>query len=388
MAAAQRDYYEVLGVQKTADAEEIKRAYRRLAMKHHPDRNPGDAEAEKAFKEAAAAYEVLSDAEKRKRYDQFGVEGVRGQGTASHDFNRMNVDDIFSMFNDIFAGGGGGGGFGGGRGGRQRGPARGYDLETEVALTLEEAFTGIDRDVEFTRLDLCEKCTGSGAKAGSKPVKCTTCDGRGQVQQSGMGGMFRMVTACPSCGGRGTVIKEFCDACRGKGRLPKNRKLTVHIPAGISEGQMVRVRGEGEPPAPEESRGGEGIRGDLHVAVRIKPHQFYRREADHLVVELPISCSKASLGGEVDLPTIDGKKATLTVPRGTQFGTMFRMSGQGMPSVRDGKRGDMIVLVKVEVPKKLSAEQERLLREFAKTENETVLPESQGFWRKMKEKFA
>ncbi|HYC63556.1 MAG TPA: J domain-containing protein, partial [Reyranellaceae bacterium] len=227
MAAAQRDYYEVLGVQKNVDAEEIKRAYRRLAMKYHPDRNPGDAEAEKNFKEAAAAYEVLSDPEKRKRYDQFGVEGIKGQGAATHDFNRMNVDDIFSMFNDIFGGGGGGGGRG--RGGH-RGPARGYDLETELSLTLEEAFTGVDRDVEFTRLDLCEKCNGSGAKPGSKPVKCTTCDGKGQVQQSGMGGMFRMVTACPTCGGRGTIIREFCDVCRGKGRVPKGRKLTVHIP--------------------------------------------------------------------------------------------------------------------------------------------------------------
>jgi molecular chaperone DnaJ len=208
------------------------------------------------------------------------------------------------------------------------------------------------------------------------------------VQQAGMGGMFRMVTACPVCGGRGTVIKEFCDACRGKGRVPKNRKLTVQIPAGISEGQMVRVRGEGEPPSPEESPNGDGVRGDLHVAVRIKAHQFYQRENDHLIVEMPISFSKASLGGGVALPTIDGKKATLTVPRGTQYGTMFRMAGQGMPSVRNGQRGDMIVIAKLETPKKLSAEQERLLREFAKTENESVLPESQGFWRRVKERFA
>ncbi|MFT3685509.1 MAG: molecular chaperone DnaJ [Phycisphaerales bacterium] len=385
MASAQRDYYEVLGVQKNVDTEEIKRAYRRLAMKYHPDRNPGDAEAEKNFKEAAAAYEVLSDPEKRKRYDQFGVEGVKGQGAAAHDFNRMNVDDIFSMFNDIFGGGGGFGG--GGRGGGRRGPARGYDLETEVVLTLEEAFTGTTRDVEFTRLDICEKCTGTGAKPGSKPAKCTKCNGSGQVQQTGMGGMFRMVTACPVCGGRGTIIKEFCEGCRGKGRVPRSRKLSVQIPAGISDGQMIRVRGEGEPPAPEESPNGEGVRGDLHVVVRIKSHQFYQREHDHLIVEMPISFSKAALGGEVDLPTIDGKKATLSVPRGTQYGTMFRMAGQGMPSIRNGHRGDMIVVAKLETPKKLSAEQEKLLREFAKTENESVLPESQGFWKRVKDTF-
>ncbi len=387
MPSTQRDYYEVLGVAKTADAEEIKRAYRRLAMKHHPDRNPGDAEAEKAFKEAAAAYEVLSDDQKRKVYDQYGHEGLRGAaaGPAPHDFQRMNVEDIFSMFSDIF----GGGGMGGmpGQRGRPRGPARGYDLETEVSIALEDVLKGTEQSVEFTRLDICEKCSGSGAKPGSKPVKCPTCGGRGQVEQTGLGGMFRMVTACPSCGGRGQVIKEFCPDCRGKGRVPKPRKLAVRIPPGISDGQAVRVRGEGEPPAPEESGGGPGVRGDLHVVVRVREHPLFQRDGNNLILPMPVSFTKAALGAEVEVPTLDQDRVKLTIPRGTQHGQLFRLDGQGLPDLRSGTRGDLIVLVRVEIPRKLSAGQEKLLREFAAGENESVMPETQSFWKKMKDVF-
>lgn len=381
MPSTQRDYYEVLGVTKSADAEEIKRAYRRLAMKFHPDRNPGDAEAEKSFKEAAAAYEVLADEQKRKVYDQYGHEGLRGSaaGPAPHDFQRMNVDDIFSMFSDIF-----GGGPGGGRGGRGRGPARGYDLETEVSITLEDVLKGTEQSVEFTRLDICEKCSGSGAKPGSKPVKCTTCGGVGQVQQSGLGGMFRMVTACPACGGRGQVIKEFCPDCRGKGRVPKQRKLAVRIPPGISDGQAVRVRGEGEPPAADEGGAGS-VRGDLHVVVRVREHQFFQREGNHLVLELPMSFTKAALGAEVDVPTLEQDRVKLTIPRGTQHGAMFRIDGRGLPDLRGGSRGDLVVMVRLEIPRKLSSAQEKLLREFAAGENENVMPETQSFWKKMKD---
>src|SRR5262245_14121280 len=282
-----RDYYEILSVEKTADGEEIKRAYRRLAMKYHPDRNPGDAEAEIKFKEAAEAYDVLSDDKTRKLYDQYGHDGLRGRGgPATHDFSRMNVEDIFSMFNDIF-----GGAMGGGR--ARRGPARGYDLETEVVLTLEDVLKGVERDVEFTRLDVCEKCTGTGAKPGSKPLQCPTCGGQGRVQTSGLGGMFRMVTACPACGGRGQVVREFCDDCRGKGRVPRKRGLSVRMPAGIQDGQAVRVQGEGEPPAPDASPAGEGIRGDLHVVARVKEHAVFAREGDHLLLEMPISFTQA-----------------------------------------------------------------------------------------------
>ncbi|MBX9735815.1 MAG: DnaJ domain-containing protein, partial [Phycisphaerales bacterium] len=218
MPPTQRDYYEILGIERTVDADEIKRAYRRLAMKYHPDRNPGDAEAETKFKEAAAAYEVLADEQKRKIYDQYGHEGLRSSGgPAPHDFSRMDPNDIFSMFADIFGGGAGPFGQGGGGRGRSRGPARGYDLETEVAITLEDVHAGVETTVDFARMDVCEKCTGSGAKAGSKPVQCPTCAGQGKVQQSGLGGMFRMVTACPSCRGRGSVIKDFCPGCKGRG---------------------------------------------------------------------------------------------------------------------------------------------------------------------------
>lgn len=380
-----RDYYEILGIEKTADGEEIKRSYRRLAMKYHPDRNPGDAEAEAKFKECAEAYEVLSDESKRKIYDQYGHEGLRGRGgPATHDFSRMDVSDIFSMFNDIF-GGGGGGGFGGG--GRQgRGPARGYDLETEVEIDLGEVLTGCERDVEFTRLDVCETCTGSGAKPGSKPVKCTTCGGQGKVQQTGLGGMFRMVTACPHCGGRGTVIKEHCENCRGKGRVPKPRKLTVKIPPGIQDGQAVRVQGEGEPPPPEAAPSGQGVRGDLHVVIRVEQHDLYQRQGDHLIMEMPVTFTQAALGAKVEVPTLDGK-AELTIARGTQHGHVFKINDQGLPNLRSSRRGDLHVIAKIEIPKKMTARQEKLLREFAETEDQAVLPESQGFWKKIAELF-
>jgi molecular chaperone DnaJ len=373
-----RDYYEILSVERTADGEEIKRAYRRLAMKYHPDRNPNDAEAEAKFKEAAEAYEVLADPQKRQRYDQFGHEGLRGQGAAAHDFSRMNVQDIFSMFEDIF----GGGGFGGGGG--RRGVARGYDLETEVALTLDDVLKGCERQVEFTRLDVCEKCTGTGAKPGAKPVKCQTCGGQGKVQQAGLGGMFRMVTACPACGGRGQIIKEFCDACRGKGRVPKARKLSVKIPPGVQTGQAVRIAGEGEPPAPEVSPSGEGMRGDLHVIVRVKDHAMFHREGDHLLLEMPIPFTQAALGAEVAVPTLEGKKP-LTIPAGTAHGSIFRVTGEGVPNLRSGRRGDIVVGVKIEIPRKLTKKQEQLLREFAASEDQSVLPESQGFLKKMKD---
>lgn len=378
-----RDYYEILSVEKAADAEEIKRAYRRLAMKYHPDRNPGDSEAEVKFKEAAEAYEVLSDDSKRKIYDQYGHEGLRGRGgPATHDFSRMNVDDIFSMFNDIF-GGGGMGGRGGG-GGQRRGPARGYDLETEVGISLEDVLNGCERDVEFTRMDVCEKCTGSGAKPGTKPDKCATCGGHGKVQQTGLGGMFRMVVACPNCKGRGTVIKDVCDSCRGRGRVPKKRKLTVKVPAGVHEGQAVRVSSEGEPPPPEASPDGQGIRGDLHVVIRVDDHELFQRDGDNLILEMPISYTQAVLGADIKIPTLDGEH-TLRIEKGTAYGSIFRVEGKGLPNLRTGRRGELLVGVKIEIPKKLTSEQEALLRKLAALENDNVLPESEGFWKKVKE---
>ncbi|MDX9912412.1 MAG: molecular chaperone DnaJ [Phycisphaerales bacterium] len=379
-----RDYYEILGVEKSADAEEIKRAYRRLAMKYHPDRNPGDADAEAKFKEAAEAYEVLSDADKRKRYDQFGHEGLRASGSAAHDFSRMDPTDIFSMFEEIF---GGMGGFGGARGqARAQRVARGYDLETEVHIDLNDVLKGVETDVEFTRLDICDTCSGSGAKPGTTPKQCPTCRGQGKVTQAGLGGMFRMVTTCPNCRGRGQIIEDKCETCRGKGRVPRKRTLSVRIPPGIRDGQAVRIAGEGEPPAPEASPNGAGERGDLHVVIRVKSHKVFHRNGDNLEMELPITFTQAALGAEVEVPTLESK-GTLKIPRATQHGSVFRLAGQGLPNLRTGHRGDLLVGVRVEVPRKLSAKQEELLREYAKTENIEVSGENQGFGKKLKDLF-
>ncbi len=378
-----RDYYEILSIDKSADADEIKRAYRRMAMKYHPDRNPGDAEAEAAFKEAAEAYEVLSDDQKRKIYDQYGHAGLRGApgGGAAHDFSRMNVDDIFSMFNDIFGGQAGAGGARS-RGGRR--VARGYDLETEVVLTLNDVLAGVERDVEFTRLDVCEKCDGSGAEPGSEPETCPTCKGAGHVIQAGLGGMFRMQTVCPQCGGRGKIVTNKCTDCGGKGRVPKKRRLSVNIPAGIRDGQAVRVQGEGEPPAQEVSPDGSGVRGDLHVVVRVEEHELFQREGDHLVLEMPVSFTQAALGAHVEVPTLE-EPASIVIPKGTQYGSVFKVKGAGLPNLRTGRRGDIVIVAKIEVPKKLTDEQEKLLREFAETEGEAgVMPEHEGFWDKIK----
>jgi len=378
-----RDYYEILGVEKSADADDIKRAYRRLAMKHHPDRNPGDAEAEAKFKEAAEAYEVLSDPQNRERYDRFGHEGVRGAaaGGATHDFSRMNVEDIFSMFEEVF-----GGGFGGGGRGRaqRRGPVRGYDLETDVAIDLEDVLAGAEREVQFTRMDVCQTCSGDGCKPGSSPTTCQTCQGQGRVMQAGLGGMFRIATQCPACGGRGQIITDPCDTCAGKGRTAKKRSLSVKIPPGVHDGQAVRVRGEGEPPRPQESPAGEGLRGDLHVVVRVRPHKLFQREGDHLVLELPIGFSQAALGGELEIPTLE-ESQTLRIPRGTQHGAVLKLSGKGLPNLRTGQRGDLAVLTRIDVPKKLTDEQERILREYAETEDVTVSTQSGGIWKRIRD---
>jgi molecular chaperone DnaJ len=362
-----RDYYEVLSVERTASGDEIKRAYRRLAMKHHPDRNPGDPEAEAKFKECAEAYEVLSDSQRRAIYDKYGHAGLRE--TPGHDFRSMNVEDIFSMFNDIFGGGFMGGGIGGRqRAGAARGVPRGYDLETEVEITLEEVFNGAEREIEFKRLDVCQTCSGSGAKAGTEPAKCTTCGGVGQVIQTGLGGMFRMQTTCPHCRGRGKVVTERCTNCRGNGRISVRRKLTVKVPAGIQDGQIVRVQSEGEPPPPEMSQSGEGIRGDLHVVVRVREHERFERDGDDLLFAAPIAFTQMALGATIEVPSLDGARE-VNIPAGTQHGEIFRINHAGLPNLRSGKRGDLIVVAQLVVPKKLNESQKKLLAEYARTES-------------------
>lgn len=372
---AKRDYYEVLGVEKGASADEIKRAYRRMAIKYHPDKNPDNKEAEAKFKECAEAYEVLSDSEKRKQYDQFGHEGLRGTGM--HDFSRMNVEDIFSMFgfDDFFSGVFSGAGR---RTGRRAGPVRGYDLETGVELTLHEVANGTEKTIEFTRQDRCGECQGSGAKPGTQPSRCPLCAGSGQVAKGG--GFFQMVSTCPQCRGTGQFVTNPCAKCKGSGRVPKKRTVTIKIPPGVHEGQGIRVAGEGEP-----GRDG-GPNGDLYCYVRIKPHEFLERDGNNLIAVVPISLTQAALGATIDVPSLNGTRK-LKVPPGTQYGSTFRIRGQGLPDVRTGRTGDEMVHVLVETPTNLNAKQEELLREFAQAENRSVSPKSHGFFDRLKRHF-
>ena len=351
--AKQQDYYEILGVGKTASADEIKLSYRRLAMKYHPDRNREDAEAEAKFKACSEAYEVLSDPDKRSRYDRFGHEGLRGAGL--HDFSHMGFDDIFSMFNDIL--GGGGSFFGGGGGGRTQ--RRGYDLESSVELSLNEVATGVERTLEYKRQDYCETCDGSGAQPGSRPATCRTCGGSGQVRQGGLGGFFQMVRTCPTCGGQGKVVVDKCRKCRGTGRQAKQRTVTVKIPAGVHNGQAVRLSGEGE------AGPNRAPRGDLYCYVKVKHHPFLERNGDNLLCELPVSFAVSTLGGTVEVPTLEGIE-NLDLPAGTQPNETIQIRGKGLPVLGRSGRGDLYARIAVQIPRKVSKRQRQLLEEFGR----------------------
>ena len=372
---AKRNYYEVLGVSKDASADEIKRAYRRLAIKYHPDKNPDDKEAEAKFKECAEAYEVLSDPDKRQRFDEHGPEGLRGLGM--HDFSRMNFDDIFGMFGlddmfgDIFGGRGR-------RSARRAGPARGYDLETSVELALNDIAKGTEKTIEFTRQDICPECNGTAAAKGSSPSRCPSCNGTGRVTRGG--GFFQMVSTCGQCRGSGQIITNPCKKCRGGGRVPKKREVNVKIPAGVHQGQGIRVASEGEPGR------NNGPRGDLYCYVRVKPHEFLQRDGNDLIAVVPISFTQAALGTTIDVPSLNGSRQ-LKIPPGTQYGSIFRIKGQGLPDIRTKRTGDELVQVTIETPAKLNAKQEELLREFAKAENKNVFPQSKKFFDKLKKYF-
>ncbi len=366
-----RDYYEVLGVAREAGADDIKRAYRKMAVQYHPDRNK-DPDAEGRFKEAAEAYEVLSDPEKRARYDRYGHQGLHGVGI--HDFQGMGVEDIFSVFGDLF---------GDAFGGRGRGRAdRGIDIQTVIDIDLREVATGVEKTLRFERMDLCDGCEGRGAEPGSPVTTCGTCGGYGQVErQANMGFIVtRSVVECPQCHGRGNVISKPCGTCSGSGRARRESVLQVKVPPGIHDGQRIRLRGEGEP-----SRTGTA-RGDLHCVVQIREHEFFVRDGDNLVCRMPISFTQAALGAQIEVPTLNGR-STLRIPAATQHGAIFQLSGQGLPNLRTGRAGDEIVQVLIEIPASLTAEQEDLLRKFAATEDNEVLPESKGFFERVKEYF-
>ena len=373
-----RDYYEILGVQKNASEDDIKKAYRRLAMKYHPDRNPEDkTEAERKFKEAAEAYDVLGDPQKRQRYDQFGKAGLKG-AYQPHGFT--DIHDIFSAFGDIFGGGGGGifdDFFGGGGRMRTRGPRRGASLRCQIVLKLEECATGVEKTVSLRRHELCTTCHGSGAKPGTSPETCKTCGGTGVVQQSQ--GFFSLRTTCPRCRGEGKIISDPCSTCHGSGHEVKQREIKIRIPAGIEDGTQLRMTGEGEAGDPG------GPRGDLYCFIHVQEHPFFERHGSDLLTRVPVTFSQAALGGEVDVPTIHGKTTALKIPAGTQSGQVLRLRGQGMPSVRGRGAGNLLVQVSVETPTKLTSEQKRLLRELARTEEANITPERKSFFDKVKQ---
>ena len=359
---AKRDYYEVLGVAKDASTREIKKAYHKLALKYHPDRNPGNQETEEKFKESAEAYSVLSDDQKRRQYDQFGHvgEGAFAGGTQFH-----NVEDIFSAFGDIFGSSIFGDLFGGGRGTGQRRGRRGASLRCSVELEFADPANPLEKTIELRRAEHCDECSGSGAAKGTSPSTCPQCGGAGAVMTSA--GFFSMRSACPRCGGRGEVITDPCPTCRGSGRVMKPREITIKIPEGIEDGMTLRVNSEGEP----GDNGGPP--GDLLCDVNIRPHPLFKRAGPDVYMELPVGFAQAAMGASIEVPTLRGR-ADLNISSGTQSGQVLRMRGEGFPKLDGYGRGDQLVEIVVEVPRKLSADQERIMREFAATEEQNITP--------------
>ena len=365
--AVKRDYYEVLGVGRSASAEELKRAFRKIAMESHPDRNPGDSVAHERFKEASEAYSVLSDPERRRSYDLFGH--AAGAGGPAVDFTDMPFADIFDTF------------FGGGFGARARRERsnRGDDLRYDLTITFEEAYTGVEKQVDVARLITCELCSGSGAQPGTGTETCETCGGSGQVRrqaQSIFGSVVNIGT-CPTCGGAGRILRTPCTECRGQGRTERSKRLRVRIPAGVDTGSQIRLTGEGE----AGYRGGPP--GDLYVVLRVRNHPMLRRQDQDVVYELRVNMVQAALGDRIEVPTLEGD-VEVTVPPGTQYGQTFRLPGRGMPNIRTGRRGDQFVVIQVVVPKDLTADQKALLR---KVGGLTGKPEkvSKGFFEKLRE---
>ncbi len=383
---SKRDYYEVLGVDRKASTDEIKKSYRKQAMKNHPDRNPGDKEAEARFKEAAEAYEVLSDPQKKQIYDQYGHEGLGGPfqsgGFQWSDFSHASdFSDIFDNLDSIFGGGIFGNLFGG-RGGGRRGPQRGEDLRVSLELTLEEIAKGVQKKIKINRLHPCEVCHGAGSKGGTSAATCPTCGGVGQVRQSARSifGQFVNVTTCPTCRGEGKVVKDPCGACGGEGRVRGAATVTVSIPAGVSSGNYIPMRGQGN----VGPRGGPA--GDCIVFIEEKPHELFERHDNDVLYDLAVSFSQAALGDEVEVPTLSGR-VRMKIPPGTQSGKIFRLRGKGVPEVNGYQVGDQLVRVSVWTPTRLSKREEELFQELARLENGKVPAGGKGLFEKMREVF-
>ena len=386
---AKEDYYALLGVEKSASAEEMKKAYRKKAVQFHPDKNPGNKEAEEMFKKVSHAYEVLSDTDKRAAYDRSGSAAFDGSAGGPPRGPGGGFHDPRDIFNEIFgrnAGGGGGGGGGifdemfggGGGGGGGDGSRDGADLRYDLEITLEEAARGFEKEISFRKAMACERCDGSGAEPGSRRVTCPTCRGAGQIRRSG--GIITFTQTCPTCAGAGTKVEKPCTACRGEGRVAKSTKLNVRIPPGVDTGSRLRSSGNGE----AGMAGGNA--GDLYIVLSVKEHELFERQGEDLFCEIPIKFTLATLGGPIELPTLFGK-GSLKIPPGTQSGTTFRLREKGMPSLRGGKQGDQLVRVQVEVPQSLSAEQRKILEEFARISGDAAEPTSKGFFEKAKKFF-
>lgn len=362
---SKRDYYEVLGVAKGAGEADLKKAYRKLAMKHHPDRNPGDAKSEELFKEASEAYEVLTDPRRREIYDRYGHDGLKGAGGGGGGDFGGGFSDLFGdVFADIFGG--------------RSGPRRGADLRYTMELSLEDAVRGVEQTVRIPKRKACESCNGHGTRDGQKPASCPTCHGAGQVRIQQ--GFFTLQQTCPQCSGRGTAVSDPCGDCRGAGQVRYDKTLSVRIPAGVDTGDRIRLNGEGEPGEPGAPAG------DLYVQIVVKPHDFFVRDGDDLHCEVPVSFVSAALGGELSVPTLDGE-ATLKIPEGTQSGKVFRLRGKGVRSVRGAGTGDLLCRIAIETPVKLSSRQKELLREFGESldkQGEKHNPESTSWVEKAK----